>query len=104
MYIIEYLSDALEDLKEITSYITNNLQNPSAAKKNYMEIIAEIESLSDFPYSAPIYYPLRPLKKEYRKLLVNNYLIFYWVCEKAKTVTIARIIYARRNISRILEA
>jgi plasmid stabilization system protein ParE len=35
-------------------------------------------------------------------LLVKNYFVFYWVDENEKTVTIARVIYARRNISTIL--
>ena len=46
--------------------------------------------------------PIRPLKHEYRKLRVRNYLVFYWVDEERKLVTVARMIYARRNYEGLL--
>ena len=61
------------------------------------------ESLRDFPYAQPAYTPLRPLKHEYRKLLVENYMMLYWVTEAEKRVTIARVVYARRNYAKLLE-
>lgn len=102
-YKIEWLSTALEDLKETVSYISNELKNPTAAEDLAKEVVAQIESLSEFPYSAPHYEPIKPLKHEYRKLLVKNYFVFYWVDDKKKTVEIARIIYARRDLERIFE-
>ena len=30
-------------------------------------------------------------------MIVKNYLIFYWVDEENKTVTVARVIYSRRD-------
>ena len=51
----------------------------------------------------PAYAPLRPLKHEYRKLLVENYMMLYWVSETEKRVTIARVVYARRNYAKLLE-
>lgn len=47
--------------------------------------------------------PLRPLKHEYRKPLVENYMMLYWVSETEKRVTIARVVYARRNYAKLLE-
>jgi hypothetical protein len=38
--------------------------------------------LTDFPYSNPVYSPIKPLKHEYRKQLVKSYIMFYWVDEK----------------------
>lgn len=103
MYKIEYLPSALDDLKEIIGYIAHSLQNQKAAENLLHEIIKQVDLLKDFPYSAPCYTPIRPLIHEYRKLLVKNYFIFYWVHEKEKTITIARVIYARRNIGNLLE-
>ncbi|HCI17284.1 MAG TPA: type II toxin-antitoxin system RelE/ParE family toxin, partial [Lachnospiraceae bacterium] len=56
-----------------------------------------------FPYAQPAYAPLRPLKHEYRKPLVENYMMLYWVSETEKRVTIARVVYARRNYAKLLE-
>ncbi|MCL2618217.1 MAG: type II toxin-antitoxin system RelE/ParE family toxin [Defluviitaleaceae bacterium] len=39
---------------------------------------------------------------EYRKLPVKSYAMFYRVDEREKLVTIARVIYARRNHERLL--
>lgn len=101
-YKIEYLPIVLEDLKGIVLYISDKLKNPQAAQKIAESIVSKVESLSAFPYSLPVYTPIKPLTHEYRKFLVKNYFVFYSVDEKSKTVTIFRIIYARRNIDKVL--
>ena len=102
-YAVSYLPAAVDDLKETVSYIAHTLGNPSAADRLSEEIVRQIDTLADFPYSAPAYTPISPLEHEDRKLLVKNYFVFYWVDENEKTVTVARVIYARRNISTILQ-
>ena len=102
-YTVAYLPSAVDDLQETVRYIAHTLGNPSAAQKFSEELIYQVGMLSDFPYSAPAYTPLRPLKHEYRRLLVKNYFVFYWVDEDTKTVTVARIIYARRNIGSVFD-
>ena len=102
-YAIEYLPAALEDLKEIVRYIARTLQNPKAAENLAHEIIKKVDLLADFPYSAPRYTPIKPLEYEYRKLLVKNYFAFYRIDEMKKTITVALIIYAKRNIALLHE-
>lgn len=81
MYAIEYLPLALEDLKEIVYYITCNLKNPAAAENLGQEIIKKINLLAKIPYSSRYYRSVKALFHEYRKLLVKNYFVFYWVNE-----------------------
>lgn len=88
---------------EIVRYISRDLKNPAAAEHLAVELIGAAESVLDFPYATPAYQPIRPLKHEYRKILVQNYLIFYWVDEEKKLVTAARVLYARRNIDKLLK-
>ena len=95
MYAIEYLPLALEDLKEIVYYITCNLKNTAAAENLGQEIIKKINLLAKIPYSSRYYRSVKALFHEYRKLLVKNYFVFYWVNEEKRIVTVARIIYAR---------
>ena len=102
-YAIEYLPSALEDLKEIVRYIARTLQNPKAAENLAHEIIKKVDLLADFPYSAPRYTPIKPLEYEYRKLLVKNYFAFYRIDEMKKTITVVRIIYAKRNTALLHE-
>ena len=89
MYNLEYLPVARQDMIEIVRYIGVELANPVAADRLATELIEAGESL--------------PLKHEYRKLLVQNYFMFYWVDEEKKLVTIARVIYARRDYNLLLE-
>ena len=103
MYALEFLPTARKDMSEIAGYIHSVLGNPGAAVKTIQEIIDVAEEICSFPYACPIYYPLRPLTKEYRKLIVGKYILFYWVDEPRKCVTVARIIYAKRDYDPFLQ-
>ncbi len=102
MYKVQYLPIARQDMVEIARYIGQTLQNPIAAMQIAEEMVAAGEGLSNMPYANPAYLPIRPLAHEYRKLLVHNYLMLYWVDEVEKTVTIARVVYARRDYEKLL--
>lgn len=103
MYKLEYLPVAQRDMVEIVRYISEELQNPAAADRLATELVNAVESVLTFPYALPAYQPIRSLKREYRKILVQNFLMFYWVDEEKKLVTVARVVYAKRDISRLLE-
>ncbi len=103
MYKLEYLPVARRDMIEIVRYISQELHNPTAADQLAMELIEAGDSIPKFPYANPAFIPIRPLKHEYRKLLVQNYFMFYWVDEVKKLVTVARVVYARRDYERLLE-
>lgn len=103
MYKVRYLPIARQDMVEIAGYISQVLHNPTAAERLAVELTEAADSLSAFPYANPVYLPIRPLLHEYRKLPVRNYLLLYWVEEDTKLVTIARVLYARRNYGELLE-
>lgn len=99
-YRVELLQSALTDIAEAVRYITDELLNPQAAQLLAERFFSEAEKLSKFPYAHPVYLPVRPLKYEYRKVPIENYLLFYRVDERAKLVTVARVVYAKRNMTR----
>ena len=103
MYKLEYLPLALHDMLDIVRYISNELKNPVAADNLANEFVKSADTLINFPYSNPVYHPIRTLKKEYRKLLVKNFIMFYYVDESGKVITIARVIYAKRDYGKILD-
>ena len=88
---------------EIVRYISGELQNPDAADRLAVELVDAAESVLTFPYTTSACQTIRPLKHEYRKILVQNYLMFYWVDEEKKLVTVARVVYAKRDYGRLLE-
>ena len=107
-YQIEYLPSALRDLTEIADYIGVKLNNPEAADRLSENLVSTVEKLGEMPYRYPVYFPLaafsvKPLKFEYRKMVVKNYLVFYWVNEEKHLLTIARMIYGGRNIVQLLD-
>ncbi|WFR55946.1 type II toxin-antitoxin system RelE/ParE family toxin [Anaerocolumna sp. AGMB13025] len=103
MYKLEYLPVARQDMIDIVRYISRELSNPEAAEKLAGEMIEAADRLMDFPYKNRVYNPIRPLKQEYRRLLVQNYIIFYYVDELKKLITISRVIYARREYGKLLD-
>lgn len=103
MYKVEYLPAAYRDMVDIVSYISNELGNVAAANKLGVGFVTAIDSLQDFPYSYPAYFPIKPLKHEYRRLPVGNYTVFYWVDEAEKLVVVARAIYGKHNHTQILD-
>lgn len=102
MYKVEYLQTALDDIKEIFLYISNNLLNPEAAYTLIEKIVEKGDSLSSFPYGRPVYNPIRQLQHEYRTIYIDNYTLFYWVEEKNKKVVIARVVYSKRDIEKLI--
>lgn len=102
-YELQFLPAARRDMTEIVSYISHKLKNPTAAGKLAEDLIAAAESILDFPYSHPVKQTIRPLQRETRSILVGSYQMFYWIDEEKKLVTIARVIYAGRDIDRILK-
>ena len=102
MYQLKFLPIARQDMIEIARYISHEICNPTAAEKLTVEMIEAAERLTDFPYINTVHQTVKPLKNEYRKLLVKNYIMFYWIDEKEKKVTIARVLYARRDYEELL--
>ena len=87
---------------DIMKYYCTELEKPDYADELATAFVERAEDIGDMPYKNPLYIPVRPLNHEYRTILVNDYLMFYWVDEKSQTVVFARVIYARRNIDRLL--
>lgn len=102
MYKLEYLPIARRDMVETAKYIGVKLANPTAADKLAEKMINEAQKLIDMPYKCGIYLSLRPLKHEYRRLLVDNYIMFYYIDESEKIITIARVLYAKHDFRRLL--
>ncbi|GAB5085671.1 type II toxin-antitoxin system RelE/ParE family toxin [Ruminococcus sp. 25CYCFAH16] len=102
MYTIEYLPIAGRDMVDIAKYIGVKLENPEAAERLAEKMIEAAEKLTDMPYKCPVYIPVKPLRHEYRKLIVQNYIMFYWVDEDKKLITIARVVYSGRDYENLL--
>lgn len=101
-YKIEIAAKAKRDLREIHSYIKNTLKEPVVADTLLDKIEAEILTLRKMPLRHAAERDEQLKQRNLRKLIVDNYLVFYLVHEKSETVFIARILCARRDWVNIL--
>jgi addiction module RelE/StbE family toxin len=101
MYKASYLPLALDDLKEILTYISDTLEAPRAAENLLIKIDKEVKKIEENPFRCHLFIPLGKLKYEYRVLHVNNYSLFY-IVEKEK-IEIRRVIYSKRDKNKISE-
>lgn len=102
LYCIRYTQLAYEDLDEIDTYISNVLYNPQAAEKLLDEIEIAINHLKKFPYSGSKVEDAFLCSKGYRKLVVQNYLVFYLINGEQNKVIIMRILYGAREYHNLL--
>jgi len=100
---IIYTNTARRDLREIYEHIAYTLLVPDTAKAISEKIMREIRSLESLPERNPLYRDEPWHSQGVRFLRVKNYLVFYTVNLDAGTVSIARIMYGSRDISRQLE-
>lgn len=94
-YNLEYSKESKQDLIGIKQYIKYNLQEPEIAQKLVSKIRKEINSLKNNPEIYAIIDDDIIRKLEIRKLIVDNYIVFYRI--KNSNIQIVRVMYGRRN-------
>ncbi len=97
IYNIEITEPAENDLCEISHYISKELLEPDIAKKVVGKIGNAILNLEEMPLRNGLVEDERLALQGIRKIMIDNYIVFYIVTEEHKTVTIARILYNRRS-------
>lgn len=100
---IIYTNTARRDLREIYEHIAYTLLVPDTAKAISEKIMREIRSLESLPERNPLYRDEPWHSQGVRLLRVKNYLVFYMVNPDTDIVSIARIMYGGRDISRQLK-
>ena len=96
-YHIDITEPAENDLREIGHYILRELLEPAIANKLVGKIGDAILTLEELPLRNPLITDEKMSKRGIRKLLIDNYIVFYMVSEQQRTVTIIRILYGRRD-------
>jgi addiction module RelE/StbE family toxin len=96
-YSIEITEPAENDLYEIASYTAKELLEPEIAKEVVAKIAEEIFSLADMPLQNALVADARLSLQGIRKIVVDNYIVFYIANEESKIVTIIKILYGRRD-------
>lgn len=98
MYKIEFLDLARDDLLDIVMHYRDVVKDKARGNDIKNRLSIAVNNLSLYPYLCPLYYPIRPIDCEYRKLLVGNYIVLYYVDETHHSVVISRILHFRTRL------
>lgn len=101
-YRVKVGGQAEADITDITRYIAQVPLEPQTARKLYQFLKKEILSLKQTPERYPYEDNERLRKLGIRKLLVKNYKALYFVDLEQQTVQVIRVVYAGRDISKLL--
>ena len=97
-FSVIYSPEAVNDLREIYTYIAYKLLVPKTAEGQINRIRDIIRSLDFMPLRYPIV-DWEPWKNiEMHKLPIDNFIVFYIVSNEKHLVTIVRILYGGRDI------
>lgn len=96
-YKVNLTEPAESDLRDIARYIASQLSAPTTALDMVRTIRAAIAKLETTAPMHPLVRDDRLASVGYRPLIIKNYMAFYIVNEKEKTVDVDRILYGRRD-------
>ena len=101
-YSYRFTEKAVQDLDEILRYISVDLDNPIAAKKLGKKIFEKIDGARCFPEAGALVDNEYLADKAVRKMLADNYVIYYKAQHDEKMISVIRIVYGKRNLDEIL--
>jgi len=91
-----YLPVADRDIIRIDDAL---MEYPNKAKRIFQEMDSKVTDLEIMPYMWPVY----QAKPEYRRMILEDHLLFYKVDEDENKVRIYRILYDKMDIPEHLE-
>jgi len=96
-YNLEFTDDCKNEILEIYEYISQNLASTEAAKKLMKKIKTSIMHLSEEPYLYMRIDTTNNSHNNFRRIVVNNYVILYLVSEANHTVYISHMYYGKKK-------
>ena len=97
IYSIKITEQAENQLSEIMTYIAEGLCAPNTALNLISKLEKAMDDLGIFPERHSLI-DEKPWKSQgIRKIVVNNYLVYYWTDKKKKEVQVLAVLYSRRD-------
>ena len=96
-YRVKLTDQFLDEFEEICDYISNKLKNIDASNRLREKVIYNVLLLENSPRMCTEIEKTDRTERQYRRLVVNNYVILYTIDEEEKIVYIAHIYYGGRN-------
>lgn len=96
-YNIQLAEEFLKEFDEVCNYISLKLKAPDASNRLREKVMYNVLLLEESPKMHPAIEKINKTERQYRRIVVNNYVILYTIDEKEKTIYIAHIYYGGRN-------
>ena len=100
-YSYKFTGKAVNDLESVIRYIRDELLNPTAATAFFSKIFESIDNLRSFPLSEMLVENEFFQDKDIRRVVVDNYIMYYLADEAQREIIIVRIVYGKRNLEEI---
>lgn len=94
---IVFTNDCKQEMDNIYNYISNNLYAPKAAKELMNKGETTVQSLKDMPEAYMAIKKYSELEMEYRRIVINNYVIIYTISEEKNSIYIVHMYYGGSN-------
>lgn len=96
-YKVKFTEKCLEDIEDVCLYINEKLKAENAANKLRIKIKDSVKGLSTSPEMYSKTEKLDRVKRVYRKIPIDNYVLLYTVDKENKIVYISHMYYGGRN-------
>lgn len=96
-YSIKLADQFLNEFEEICDYISNKLKNIDASNRLREKVISNVLLLEHSPRMCTEIEKTDRTERQYRRMIVNNYIILYTIDEPKKIIYVAHIYYSKRN-------
>ncbi len=96
-YSIKLTDQFLDEFEEICYYISNELKNINASNRLREKVMYNVLLLENSPKMCTEIEKTDRTERQYRRMVINNYVILYTINEQEKKVYIAHIYYEGRN-------
>jgi len=92
---LEYISTFYADIANVESYLE---EYPQKAKRVFEDMDRKLSNLIDNPELYPIYEDF----PEFRKIVVEDHLVFYTINERPENIEVHRLIYGKMDVPKQL--
>lgn len=96
-YSVMMTNSAIEQTREIISYIAEILMVPETAQRWKDRLKTEMQKLSFMPSRFPLTEEEPWRSKGIHRLVVENFLVYFWIDESAQIVWVTGVIYNRKD-------
>lgn len=97
VYSVKITAQARAQMQDITHYIAVELTAPDAALRLLDTLEKEISSLSQHPHRITLTEEEPWRSYGIHKMIVKNFLVYFWIDEDAYKVQVTAVIYGRRD-------